>query len=708
MKRINRPYITRSASRSMSMSIEPTSSIAPVYPIHDQFHIQYDSNLSVQSTEATQTTIARMQSIMNPTQTKKIPDKEQYDRIYKPFLAQTTAQMMAGLRTSTVRVQPSPASIRISLSDPNINIWSNVNRAADYFVNIICFGRSFQYLLKYMAYLFHDITPQTKIHVCLFCDEESYQKYTRESFEFAPQRPDFSFIRGFHRHLGNYEKNGIPFLQVNMDENAKLVRQGKKKIHRCDFAKDQIRYADDRAQYALYPEELAILAQLNIVLLHSPHSLMKGVGGKRAVIHWFHALFMGKDDDSHICMTLDDNITGIYQVEACEPDKGYDCSVRTVNKYCRDTDIPLITCLRVYDILKSELQQDTHLLMAGIVKGHGQTSDKRTEQGVRGSAAIYKLNVSRPVEMHRRAYWYNPYFTRFYEDLAFNNELAVDQRTLKLKNLHLQFGHFAAKDGDHDDDFPEYLKTVYHKLGGIEPVYAMYFAYFACLYKAGRITQDFGKIDSGTNNVHSVSLPVYRLFHSGEDASIVMPVNSKYGPYAFVWYMYANIYMWSKSIRGRPSLQTQVSRPSGRLELLNKWVNMNILVTRRDPSSQVLKYAFAPIYQTGIKLVEYDNENLNGLYLGTYMHNSPEYKSWIAALVQEMNTRKQHKHHAAKDIIEPQFMHGLSYVANRTKKRPFRNSNEIQSPPQTKKRRTSNGDLTRKRITGLNAGRGRV
>ena len=128
-------------------------------------------------------------------------------------------------------------------------------------------------------------------------------------------------------------------------------------------------------------------------------------------------------------MTIDDNITAIVKIEKknnkCRLQDAYD--KKKLSDKCET-----INLIDIYDILFDKTNE--HFLFSGINKGMG-TRDmgqpaKNTDEEL-DSVAIYKLNMSRPVELYNNQYFYNPFFTSFFEDMAFNYTLLLNKQSYK-------------------------------------------------------------------------------------------------------------------------------------------------------------------------------------------------------------------------------------------------------------------------------------
>lgn len=151
---------------------------------------------------------------------------------------------------------------------------------------------------------------------------------------------------------------------------------------------------------------------------------------------------MAKDDADYTCMTIDDNITGIYGMK-------FDCTSRSLNK-SDNANCMTYSLLSIYDYLKNELREN--VVFVGIDKGGGESNtDGRDLHGNclirKNTVSIYKLNMSKPVRIMNLKCYYNPYFSRFFEDIAFNSEISYGEqiKSMKFVCFRLNFGHFQVK-----------------------------------------------------------------------------------------------------------------------------------------------------------------------------------------------------------------------------------------------------------------------
>jgi len=580
-----------------------------------------------------------------------------YKHIYKPFLFETAKKMSDSLQMHKVTYTPQTQlfyMVPVAGITPSTSI-AKTNIENDLIVNVICFGRSFTYLLIYLAYLFSNITKADGTarnnQILLYCDDESYTSYKNTHINFIQPNMNNVYQRGFHNQFGK-----------------------------------------NKEMYGLTPQHINILSKLNIYILHSSHYLMKGVGGKRAVIQYYNAKILAPQYSHHstpfVSMTIDDNITGIYVLNNT-------CNVRDSNKsnivykdkheniqhkiHKKTTNHPegelcdMVTCIDVYDELAARLYHNNDLLLIGINKGKGATdSNLKNAESVKNTISIYKLNMTKPVQLFEHQYYYNPYFTRFYEDMAFNSEVGENGKTgvarsAKHTKFHLNFGHFTISQSnvcagnikEHDDDFPEYLKDMFMNITGIEPVYPMYYLYFASLFNANRVSVFIGDVDEDT--IQGVSYPMFTFFDTADKSKVVKsPLAGKYANMYYPFYWFALAYVWNKQVfmqgrtRGKKQMMYHMCSSSKTVnnELLSatliKWINMNIMnISPSTNNKNIYTYAFGETIQ---KLLSFDNNHLMDMFNGTYRTDESVHKQIRTNMCTEM--RAFNKKHVSIEHIE--------------------------------------------------------
>jgi hypothetical protein len=340
--------------------------------------------------EKSQTIIDQIQSAVPELNGDSIPSASYYRQIYKPYLKKTTASI--GENSTVYKWNASSLSFQPHPLFPETTKEDIQQRAQDWNISIICFGKSITYMLKYVAYLFYDLTQRNRanrLHVSFLCDRDTADGYLNYPIEQTTDiREPIDVRLGFHRYMG--------------------------------LLKDQNR--EDPAYYPLDATELELLSQIHMYIIRSEHILCKGVGAKRALAQYLHAKFASQlaTPDAFVCMTIDDNITGFYEMN------NRSCTNRTPNKDM-NPNCTFLSCLAIYDKLKAQMASRTHFLIGGVSKGNGPgaTADHTVED--KDSYSIYKLIMTRSFTLWDKDLVYNPFFTRFMEDTIFNTEVGSFQ-----------------------------------------------------------------------------------------------------------------------------------------------------------------------------------------------------------------------------------------------------------------------------------------
>ena len=425
-------------------------------------------------------------------QNRELVSKEK-SKNYKRFLKLTTQKMMEQSHTFQLSVNnPDHTLSIVSSSIENISKTS--------VVNIISFEKSLDYILKYIAYHF----SQGKNSFIIFCDEFNFNELIKTTSIYEKE---------------NYE-----------NENEKENK-------RQPLLTEQLKIDG----YTLSSKELSFLRSLNIYIVYSNHCLMTGVGGKRSLIQYYNYL-LAKDDDNYTCLTIDDNISGVFEVNLTE------CKRRNVlqNKHYNEekfANCKSVLLTDIYDELANKTKGD--ILFSGIDKGDA-TADNAGIQDIH-SNTIYKLNVSRPVKLFERNLFYNPYFTSFFEDITFNAELDASS-CLKLPKYFLRFAHFHSNHSkketdkcisieDHNDTFPSNIQKSFQS-PKIEPVYLMYILYFSQQYHNKNIDIHMGQ------SKNAYTLPYFTLYKSPW-----LQLGGKYKCYQMPFYILCVLFFYGNNTK---------------------------------------------------------------------------------------------------------------------------------------------------------------
>ena len=193
-----------------------------------------------------------------------------------------------------------------------------------------------------------------------------------------------------------------------------------------------------------------------------------------------------------------------------------DCTGRGEAKKMADKnnfEIPsqLINCnnISIYQLYKNILNdwntkdQLKDMNIIGIQKGGGTQDDKLCLDSddlkklycTKPTYSVYKLTLQKPYKIFNNNYQYNPFFTRFLEDMIFN---AINKDYIqKSKYYFLRFGHNKPNNNeniDFDDFFYDHLfesfDDEYKSISGIEQIYLMnihYLYYYSNLLSSSTI-----------------------------------------------------------------------------------------------------------------------------------------------------------------------------------------------------------------------------
>jgi hypothetical protein len=405
----------------------------------------------------------------------------------------------------------------------------NINNNS-YNINVLTYGKTLFYILRYIQFLLLNFERTDEIiNFFIFCDIETYSVHMNNlqfilnalratEYHFAPE-VDASAIYNFKQFLELYQ--GDRFHQLSSNE-------------------------------------LRLFQSINIYYITSADPLMKGIGCKRAAINQFHYLICnsaynsGINKDNYIIMQLDDNISGITNMN------DDNCKKRTVDNIIQCSgrafpqDVPkdlLQTCstdnnvyrnniMKIYKLLKDIMIDGDHnnILLCGIDKGAAITQDTIAGKPILyNTHSIYKLTMQRIHRLHSLNIFYNPFFTRFLEDLTFN--AIIKGYTLAVKKINLTFMHchyhlrFIHNEYiDNEDCFPEKVGRCYIindsgdetpiNIQAIEPIYLMYIIYLHIITDMKYLSIAYRKKDNIPTFVYNdvdylyVSKGKYSKFHN--------------------------------------------------------------------------------------------------------------------------------------------------------------------------------------------------
>jgi hypothetical protein len=441
-------------------------------------------------------------------------------------------------------------------------VGSNQNESEIVTINIICYGKNLTYLLKYISFIVGSKSTGRKytnrpFNLICVCDKNSFNNYQhdavninqtllRNQTSFAPPTPET------RHHL-------IQFLEV---PDALQT-----------YSNPRFASLEDTD---LNSTDMRNLRLCNIFFAKCDHILSYGVGGKRALI-----CHMNHQWGVKYAATLDDNITGIYRKSCGEYNTAMKLNCNAVNVPDNVHIIERMTPSTLFNDLESQcgavniveliygeliphLRTNLTHFMVGIDKGKGRAKPTKGKDGrpkennktenIAGTQSLYKLNVCVPEQLHAHWYFYNPFFTRFAEDIAFNCALAKNkQNYVFAQKYYLRFGHDIQSTLKHASescskpinttiaivqDYEDYLPTrsiiSRSKIPEIQPVYIMYVLFSWYQLQAGNLTYKYKYFPCSSNVAEAegqmVSLNLYTI------PWMEPPKQSKYGKYSLFMY----------------------------------------------------------------------------------------------------------------------------------------------------------------------------
>ena len=461
-------------------------------------------------------------------------------------------------------------NIIIPLEDVN-----NFIKNESYNFNIMCFGKSLYYHIRYIYFILFNILNKNRENLkeeekleiynfVLFCDYETYNIYTKNLqtiINTYTNPAEVSNIRTIYESSKEeWKKFKTTYITFSNLLNKLYPPDKKNNFTYCNYELQKIQDYN-----------------VNIYFCVSNNDLMKGIGAKRSLMNYFHYVMikdMEKVRDNYMCMNLDDNITMIGHFTKKCPGKqqaqkeAFTTSAEKITNFKEPNEIQLNECgnLSIYELykkLKEDMQKlgDTHIL--GIQKGKGPTSDNniRTLDGNinnnygKNASTVYKLTLQKPFRTHK-SQPYNPFFTRFLEDMVFN-ALHKD-KIKKSKYYFLRFGHkFSSNNEDIDfpDCFYDHLFDYYTEsnLKGIETIFLMnahYFYYY--IDKLGSSSKIFGVTgnngSSSSTSDHSYKYKKTQAIDLNFEQIIQIISTSKYSHNIFILYMLILLLLFKKDI----------------------------------------------------------------------------------------------------------------------------------------------------------------
>ena len=285
-------------------------------------------------------------------------------------------------------------------------------------INIVAYANSFHYYWLYILSLLtfsEDTRAMRSINISLYADEQTAKAWTTQLT--------------------------TPVKTEERDRPVDLTT--------ANFADTYTAYHNRGSYYNYLSADILLLTTQNIriFVVSSPHYLMMGIGCKRAIIN----ACMSDISAVTYGLNLDDNITGIYKYSNV-------CTKRAVlskwvcKSYGQTTKQTLsatcgkISILNLYQELEDFARQNTNVMLLGVAKGDGYPAEtdmlKAHTSGNKyiNTTSIYKLSFQKYKSIVSAGIFYNPYFTRFMEDLAFNNSFSSGTSKINA-TLYLRFAH---------------------------------------------------------------------------------------------------------------------------------------------------------------------------------------------------------------------------------------------------------------------------
>ena len=151
--------------------------------------------------------------------------------------------------------------------------------------------------------------------------------------------------------------------------------------------------------------------------------------------------------------------------------------------------------------------------------------------------SVYKLNLQQSYLLYKNGKQYNPYFTRFFEDIHFN----LLNNCIKYNKYYLRFGHLPETNIKNQEDYNDYFKSYILqssvRIPYSQPVYMMYFHFFY-------VCRDILELTFEKKNKHFI----FHLAYNDKKPEINPFSTNKYSTYAFILYKLLAIF-YKKNIK---------------------------------------------------------------------------------------------------------------------------------------------------------------
>jgi hypothetical protein len=415
----------------------------------------------------------------------------------------------------------------------NENRQQQVADISTYNFNVMCYEKSLFYHLRYIYYILFNTYELTEVAIrkllgkninfILYCDNDTYNRYIN------------------HIQLINENSTG----QLNNTEEAIWATS--------NFFTEVLWHVSDTKLNCSYIIQKLREVGVNIYLICSRHKLIKGIGGKRALMNHVNFNIANNmendvDKNNYMCMYLDDNISSVLNMGKIKNPELLDATIRElhdlygygrkspkatpytrpdrasasasprqtctkrshVNKiltnYTRDTDYNLITqncdSISIFDIYTEGsmiLLNEENKLMYSINKGSGsgERDNDSDKKDIIDSSIAYKLSIQKAYQIYNKNIVYNPFFSRGLEDMLFN-AMINSERGRRNMSYYIRFAHeldiATDKPQDAEDTFPP--NTIRNSnindvpITGINQVYLLCYYHLYLLYNIGELFID--------------------------------------------------------------------------------------------------------------------------------------------------------------------------------------------------------------------------
>lgn len=191
----------------------------------------------------------------------------------------------------------------IKFSDKKIIPVSNynadfINNKTIFNFNIMCYGKSLYYHIRYIYFIMHDLfinkpIKKEQYNFTLFCDSDTFNLYQNNFSE---------MMKNENKEIYEKSKKSWDIFTTEYITFSNLLNKTYQEKNKNEF------------KYCNYEIDKFKLFKINIYFCVSSNYLMKGIGGKRSLMNYFHYnIIEGITDtnkkENYICINLDDNIT---------------------------------------------------------------------------------------------------------------------------------------------------------------------------------------------------------------------------------------------------------------------------------------------------------------------------------------------------------------------------------------------------------------